>query len=227
LLVDKGLFAFTSKVSNRITMVRFPTFFAVSVNWLILLLAPPAVVKGQAEDLTSCPTDIGTLYSENSTTSAALITYLSNFSDFCSLDTSSEVCSFELPSVDPSAGLSNILASVMQGLNVEGKFNFTAYSANNMALHHALMDACPSEDGAKFCHLGAHIQASGVFFLVPFSLHQVVIDMPICIPQSCSETDLVGFSNQMSPNVTSDFSMIPGVTIDTLNVTDVTISMCE
>jgi hypothetical protein len=208
-------------------MVRFPTFFSLSMNRFILLLALPAVVTGQAEDATTCPTDIATLYSENTTTSEALIAYLSNFSDFCSLETSSEVCGFELPSVDPSAGLNNILGSVMQGLNVEGKFNFTAYSENYMALHGAFMDACPSKDAATFCHLGAHIQASGVFFLVPFSLHQVVIDMPICIPKSCSETDLVGFANQMGPNATSAFSMIPGVTIDTLNVTDVTISMCE
>ena len=207
-------------------MLRFPLLSSFVVHGLVFLLASLAV-KGQADSLTSCQSDIGTLYSENNAASDALVNYLSNFTDFCSLETSSEVCSFELPSVDSSSGLDNILGSVMQGLSVEGKFNFTAYSDSNSALHVDYMDACKSVDNAKFCLLGAHLEASGVFFLVPFSLHQVIIDMPICIPKSCSETELVGFSNQMSPNVTSAFSVIPGVTIDTLNVTDVKVSKCK
>jgi hypothetical protein len=202
-------------------------FSAVTVNWLLWFLASPAA-KVNAASLSSCPNDISTLYSmDNATVSNALNNYFANLTDYCNVEVSSEVCTIGIPGINLSAPFPDLLGGALQGLDVEGMFNFTAFSYENMPTHDAYMKSCKAADTAKFCQLGAQVHGSGVFIFVPFSLHQEIVGLPVCIPTSCSEADLVGLANQMSPNVTSLFSGIPGVTIDALNLTSLTVSMCE
>jgi hypothetical protein len=192
---------------------------AAVVNWVIWFLATTSACVKAA----SCPNDINSLYATpNGTVSVALNTFLANFTDYCNLETPTAVCNLGL-----SGSQDFSLASLLGGLNVDGFVNLTAYAEKKKSEYDSYRHVCKAENTTKFCKLSADVKGTGVAFALPFSLHQEIIGMPLCIPSSCDDGSLVAFANGMSPNITSLLSSIPGVKIDSFNVTKVTTAMCD
>jgi hypothetical protein len=187
---------------------------AVSVNLLLwLLVSPLACVQA------SCSRDITSLYAmPNGTVIKASDTFLANFTDYCQLGTPTAVCDLgSLDSTIPSSA-----TDFLSGIKVEGYLNFTAYAEIMKAEYDSYKRVCESESNTMFCQISAETNGRGIFSMVPFTLHHNLVGLPLCIPNSCDETGLLTFANQMSPNITSILSSIEGVIIESFNTSQVT-----